>query len=53
MDLADLVRESLRMRPDRVVLGECRGAEVREVLGALNTGHDGGCTTVHARNLGI
>lgn len=48
VDLADLVRESLRMRPDRVVLGECRGAEVREVLGALNTGHDGGCTTVHA-----
>lgn len=46
--LADLVRESLRMRPDRVVLGECRGAEVREVLGAMNTGHDGGCTTVHA-----
>jgi len=46
--LADLVRESLRMRPDRVVLGECRGAEVREVLSALNTGHDGGCTTVHA-----
>jgi pilus assembly protein CpaF len=48
ISLADLVRESLRMRPDRVVLGECRGAEVREVLGALNTGHDGGCTTVHA-----
>jgi pilus assembly protein CpaF len=48
VDLTDLVRESLRMRPDRVVLGECRGAEVREVLSALNTGHDGGCTTVHA-----
>ncbi|RMI00775.1 TadA family conjugal transfer-associated ATPase [Cellulomonas triticagri] len=48
VDLADLVREALRMRPDRVVLGECRGAEVREVLGALNTGHDGGATTVHA-----
>lgn len=48
VDLADLVREALRMRPDRVVLGECRGAEVREVLSALNTGHDGGCTTVHA-----
>lgn len=46
--LTDLVRESLRMRPDRVVLGECRGPEVREVLGALNTGHDGGATTVHA-----
>ena len=36
------------MRPDRIVLGECRGAEVREVLTALNTGHDGGCATVHA-----
>lgn len=46
--LADLVRESLRMRPDRIVLGECRGAEVREVLTALNTGHEGGCATVHA-----
>lgn len=46
--LADLVRESLRMRPDRVVLGECRGAEIKDVLSALNTGHDGGCTTVHA-----
>ncbi len=48
VSLADLVRESLRMRPDRVVLGECRGAEVREVLTALNTGHEGGCATVHA-----
>lgn len=48
VDLADLVRQSLRMRPDRIVLGECRGAEVREVLTALNTGHDGGCATVHA-----
>jgi pilus assembly protein CpaF len=46
--LAELVRHALRMRPDRVVLGECRGAEVREVLTALNTGHDGGCATVHA-----
>lgn len=48
VDLADLVRHALRMRPDRIVLGECRGGEVREVLTALNTGHDGGCTTVHA-----
>lgn len=48
VDLADLVRHSLRMRPDRVVLGECRGAEVREVLTALNTGHDGSWATVHA-----
>lgn len=43
-----LVREALRMRPDRIVLGECRGAEVREVLLALNTGHRGGMTTLHA-----
>lgn len=48
VDLADLVRHALRMRPDRIVLGECRGAEVREVLTALNTGHDGGWATVHA-----
>ncbi|HEY0216196.1 MAG TPA: TadA family conjugal transfer-associated ATPase [Cellulomonas sp.] len=46
--LTDLVRQSLRMRPDRIVLGECRGAEVAEVLSALNTGHEGGCTTLHA-----
>jgi pilus assembly protein CpaF len=43
-----LVRQSLRMRPDRIVVGEVRGAEVAELLAALNTGHDGGCGTVHA-----
>lgn len=43
-----LVRQALRMRPDRLVVGEVRGAEVRELLAALNTGHDGGCGTVHA-----
>ena len=48
VDLADLVRNALRMRPDRIVLGECRGAEVRDVLTALNTGHSGGCATLHA-----
>ena len=48
VDLPELVRHALRMRPDRIVLGECRGAEVREVLTALNTGHEGGCATVHA-----
>lgn len=48
VSLVDLVRQSLRMRPDRLVLGECRGAEVRELLQALNTGHEGGCGTVHA-----
>jgi pilus assembly protein CpaF len=45
-----LVRTAMRMRPDRLVLGECRGPEVREVLGALNTGHDGGWATVHANS---
>lgn len=46
--LSRLVREALRMRPDRLVVGECRGEEVRELLTALNTGHDGGAGTVHA-----
>jgi pilus assembly protein CpaF len=45
--LAALIRETLRMRPDRIVVGECRGAEIAELLGALNTGHDGGAGTVH------
>lgn len=48
--LADLVRQSLRMRPDRLVVGEVRGAEVVDLLAALNTGHDGGCATVHANS---
>jgi len=46
--LRDLVRQALRMRPDRLVVGECRGAEVVDLLAALNTGHDGGASTVHA-----
>ncbi|MFF3339594.1 TadA family conjugal transfer-associated ATPase [Streptomyces flavidovirens] len=46
--LQDLVRQALRMRPDRLVVGEVRGAEVTELLAALNTGHEGGCGTVHA-----
>jgi pilus assembly protein CpaF len=46
--LRDLVRQALRMRPDRLVVGEVRGAEVAEMLAALNTGHDGGCGTLHA-----
>ncbi|MEO7447104.1 MAG: TadA family conjugal transfer-associated ATPase [Humibacillus sp.] len=46
--LTTLVRQSLRMRPDRLVVGEVRGAEVRELLAALNTGHEGGCGTIHA-----
>jgi pilus assembly protein CpaF len=51
ISLLRLVREALRMRPDRLVLGECRGAEVRELLAALNTGHDGGAGTLHANSL--
>ncbi len=43
-----LVRQALRMRPDRLVVGECRGSEVRDLLAALNTGHSGGCGTLHA-----
>ncbi|MFE7276936.1 TadA family conjugal transfer-associated ATPase [Streptomyces sp. NPDC057623] len=46
--LEDLVRQALRMRPDRLVVGEVRGAEVVHLLAALNTGHEGGCGTVHA-----
>lgn len=48
--LRQLVREALRMRPDRLVVGEVRGAEVIDMLAALNTGHDGGCGTVHANS---
>jgi pilus assembly protein CpaF len=48
--LRDLVRQALRMRPDRVVVGEVRGAEVVDLLAALNTGHEGGCGTVHANS---
>lgn len=49
--LGRLVREALRMRPDRLILGECRGEEVRELFSALNTGHDGGAGTLHANSL--
>ncbi len=48
----DLVRQALRMRPDRLVVGEVRGAEVTELLAALNTGHEGGCGTIHANSAG-
>ena len=51
LGLARLLREALRMRPDRLVLGECRGEEIRELLAALNTGHDGGAGTLHANSL--
>ncbi|MFC6286897.1 TadA family conjugal transfer-associated ATPase [Nocardioides sp. GCM10027113] len=46
----DLVRQALRMRPDRLVVGEVRGGEVVELLAALNTGHEGGCGTIHANS---
>ena len=45
-----LVRQALRMRPDRLVVGEVRGGEVVELLAALNTGHEGGCGTLHANS---
>ncbi|MGL5816679.1 MAG: TadA family conjugal transfer-associated ATPase [Phycicoccus sp.] len=48
VSLGVLVRQALRMRPDRLVVGEVRGAEVRELLAALNTGHEGGASTLHA-----
>jgi len=47
---ADLIRNALRMRPDRIILGEIRGVEVVDVLTAMNTGHDGSMSTVHANN---
>ncbi len=48
--IRDLVRNSLRMRPDRIVVGECRGGEALDMLQAMNTGHDGSLTTVHANS---
>ena len=50
VELRTLVRQALRMRPDRVVVGEVRGGEVVELLAALNTGHEGGCGTLHANS---
>ncbi|MGH3372221.1 MAG: TadA family conjugal transfer-associated ATPase, partial [Nocardioidaceae bacterium] len=48
--LCDLVRQALRMRPDRLVVGEVRGAEITDMLAAMNTGHEGGCGTLHANS---
>lgn len=48
--IRELVRNALRMRPDRIVVGECRGGEAFDMLAAMNTGHDGSLTTLHANN---
>jgi pilus assembly protein CpaF len=48
--IRDLVRNSLRMRPDRIIVGECRGGEALDMLQAMNTGHDGSLTTLHANS---
>lgn len=48
VSIRDLVRNALRMRPDRIIVGECRGAEALDMLQAMNTGHDGSLTTLHA-----
>lgn len=48
VSIRDLVRNALRMRPDRIIIGECRGAEALDMLQAMNTGHEGSLTTVHA-----
>ncbi len=48
--MRDILRNALRMRPDRIIVGECRGAEALDMLQAMNTGHDGSMTTIHANS---
>ena len=50
IDIRCLVKQTLRMRPDRIVVGECRGGETLDMLQAMGTGHDGSMTTVHSNN---
>ncbi|MBR5953142.1 MAG: CpaF family protein, partial [Pseudobutyrivibrio sp.] len=50
ISIRDLLKSSLRMRPDRIIVGECRGAEALEMLQAFNTGHDGSCSTGHSNS---
>jgi pilus assembly protein CpaF len=50
ISIRDLVRNCLRMRPDRIIVGECRGPEALDMLQAMNTGHDGSMSTLHANN---